>query len=95
LLQEEYQVTDSYAWLEWLYGTEPQGLLWIGGQQDGWAGRCFTTIEDAVAYARTFHSGGVYHRLTTLREITHGRGAGDDSAYLPAFSISRGQGTRR
>jgi hypothetical protein len=87
LLQEEYQVTDSYAWLEWLYGTEPQGLLWIGGQQDGWAGRCFTTIEDAVAYARTFHSGGVYHRLTTLREITHGRGAGDDSAYLPAFSM--------
>lgn len=80
-------MSESVAWLTWLYGPEPLGLIWIGGQQDGFTGRTFTSIEEAAAYADTFTSGGVYHRLTTLRTIERGRGTAGDSAYLPGFAM--------
>lgn len=80
------------TWLEWLYGDRPDGLLWIGGHGDGFRGRTFTSIDDAVAYAaeldaRPGDMNGVYHRLTTMRPVTTGRGAAVDSAYLPAFAM--------
>lgn len=81
---------ESQAWLEWLYGERPDGLIWIGGHGDGWAGRTFTSIPDAVAYARQLDEqaiGGVYHRLTTMRAVEEGRGAAVDSAYLPGFAM--------
>lgn len=77
----------SAEWLTWLYGQEPLGLLWIGGQQDGFKGRTFTSITEAVQYAEKFHHGGVYHRLTTMRRVDEGRGAAADSAYLPGFAM--------
>lgn len=81
------------AWLEWLYGDRPDGLLWIGGHGDGFRGRTFTNIEAAVDYAAELDSssrhaaGGVYHRLTTMRHVEKGRGSVGDSAYLPAFAM--------
>lgn len=83
--------TQSTEWLKWLYGPEPLGLIWIGGHGDGFAGRTFTNISDAVQYAAhldTDAAGGVYHRLTTLRAgIEKGRGTAADSAYLPGFAM--------
>lgn len=81
---------EATRWLEWLYGPEPDGLLWIGGHGDRFAGRTFTSISDAVAYGMELDAGaagGVYHRLTTLRDIDRGRGAAVDSAYLPGFAM--------
>lgn len=80
-------MNESTAWLTWLYGPEPLGLIWIGGQQDNFVGRTFTSIDEAAAYADTFITGGVYHRLTTLRTIERGRGTAGDSAYLPGFAM--------
>jgi hypothetical protein len=80
----------SAHWLQWLYGEEPLGLIWIGGHGDRFAGRTFLTIPEAVAYARELDegaTGGVYHRLTTLRDIERGRGTAGDSAYLPGFAM--------
>ena len=77
-------------WLTWLYGERPDGLLWIGGHGDGFRGRTFTSIDDAVSYAAELDGagqGGVYHRLTTMRPVASGRGAAADSAYLPAFAM--------
>lgn len=81
---------EATRWLEWLYGPEPDGLLWIGGHGDRFAGRTFTSISDAVTYGMELDAGavgGVYHRLTTLRDIDRGRGAAVDSAYLPGFAM--------
>lgn len=81
---------EAQRWLEWLYGTRPDGLIWIGGHGDRFAGRTFTSIPDAVAYAEQLDqggAGGVYHRLTTLRPIGQGRGTAADSAYLPGFAM--------
>jgi hypothetical protein len=83
-------MNESQRWLEWLYGPEPSGLIWIGGHGDGFAGRTFTSISEAVAYANELDEGGrggVYHRLTTLRDIERGRGTAGDSAYLPGFAM--------
>jgi len=81
---------EAQRWLEWLYGPEPDGLIWIGGHGDHFAGRTFTSIGEAVAYGQQLDDGaqgGVYHRLTTLRDIDRGRGAAVDSAYLPGFAM--------
>lgn len=84
-------------WLTWLYGDRPDGLLWIGGRGDGFRGRTFTEIDAAVDYAMQLDQAppgtppsanwGVYHRLTTMRPVTEGRGTAADSAYLPAFAM--------
>ncbi len=86
-------VEESRKWLTWLYGPEPDGLLWIGGHADHFAGRTFTSIEDAAEYGAELDAKGegkewgVYHRLTTLRKLDRGRGTAADSAYLPAFAM--------
>ncbi len=86
-------MTDIQAateWLRWLYGERPDGLLWIGGHGDGFKGRTFTEIDQAVTYAAQLDEsarGGVYHRLTTMRPVSDGRGAAGDSAYLPALAM--------
>lgn len=83
---------ESTRWLEWLYGDRPDGLIWIGGHGDGFKGRTFTEIGEAVAYGQQLNAssrglGGVYHRLTTMRHVEDGRGAAADSAYLPGFAM--------
>ncbi len=81
---------ESARWLEWLYGPEPVGPIWIGGHGDGFRGRLFTTIEEAVLYGQELdqkRAGGVYHRLTTMHDVAEGRGAAGDSTYLPAFAM--------
>jgi hypothetical protein len=83
-------MNEPTRWLTWLYGPEPLGLIWIGGHGDGFAGRTFTSIPDAVAYAEQLDqqgAGGVYHRLTTVTAIERGRGTAGDSAYLPGFAM--------
>lgn len=83
-------IDESRRWLEWLYGQQPDGLIWIGGHGDGFKGRVFTEIESAARYGQeldTQSRGGVYHRLTTMRHVDEGRGAAVDSAYLPGFAM--------
>jgi hypothetical protein len=82
-------MNESEQWLEWLYGQEPQGLIWVGGHADGFAGRTFTSAAAAAEYGMELDArgnGGVYHRLTTMRAVEKGRGTTEDSAYLYAFA---------
>ncbi len=86
-------IEESRRWLAWLYGPEPDGLLWVGGHADGWKGRTFTSIDDAAEYGSELDAKGVgkewgvYHRLSTMRKVEKGRGAAVDAAYLPAFAM--------
>lgn len=83
-------VEESTRWLEWLYGADPVGPIWIGGHGDGFRGRTFTAIDEAVQYGQQLdakQAGGVYHRLTTMHAVEEGRGAAGDSTYLPAFAM--------
>lgn len=90
-LTGEQQLAEQ--WLTWLYGEQPHGMIWIGGQADRWVGRVFATPSEAAAYAMeldTTCAGGVYHRLTTLPDgwstSVNKRGSAVDSAYAYALS---------
>lgn len=84
------------SWLHWLYGDDSPGKIHICGHAS-WRGRAFYAGQDgdeAVAYAASLDAaseriplGGVYHRLTTLGEISHGRGRDEDSVLLPAVML--------
>jgi hypothetical protein len=81
------------SWLTWLYGDAPASRIWIGGHADGFAGRTFGAIDEAVDYAAALEaaagdqSWGVYHRLTQVDASTSGRGAAGDSTVLDAIAI--------
>lgn len=92
-------MSDATQFLEWLFGTNPPGLIWIGGHGDGFKGRTFATPADAGQYARALDdsaAGGVYFRLTLTKPISEwaprpdgreaGRGAAEDSSHLVAFA---------
>ncbi|WP_374539486.1 hypothetical protein [Micromonospora aurantiaca (nom. illeg.)] len=83
-------VGNSLEWLTWLYGEQPRGLIWIGGDQDGWKGRTFTTPRDAAEYAASLDAmggKGVYHRLTTLARVPEKRGKAESSAACVALAM--------
>lgn len=78
------------AYLVGLYGSDPHGLLWIGGHADGWRGRTFTTPAEAARYAGELDARGgqgVYHRSTTLAGVPEKRGSADDSAAVYYFAL--------
>lgn len=78
----------AYEWLTWLYGDSFEGRIWIGGHADGFRGATFAGVESAVTYAAHLDElggHGVYHRLTTVGQIEHGRGTAADSVMLPAL----------
>ena len=85
----------ALKWLTWLYGEQFEGHVWIGGHVDGFKGRLFAgggALLAAVDYAAVLDDAGaglpmagVYHRLTTMREVGQGRGKVEDSISLPAF----------
>jgi len=87
----------ALKWLTWLYGEAFEGGLWIGGHLDGFKGQVFDgayALERAVEYAAALDDAGaghemagVYHRLTTMREVDGGRGKVEDSVLLPAFAM--------
>lgn len=79
----------AHQWLEWLYGNHPNGLIWIGGHAN-WRGAVFSSPAEAAAYAMALDAAGgpgVYHRLTTMREVGQGRGDVEDSISLPALMM--------
>lgn len=86
----------ALKWLTWLYGETFEGHVWIGGHLDGFGGRLFAagSLDAAVDYAATLdlagqghEMAGVYHRLTTMREVVGGRGKVEDSVSLPALMM--------
>jgi hypothetical protein len=82
-------VEAAREWLEWLYGNQPNGLIWIGGHVN-WRGATFSSPMDAARYAMALDAAGgigVYHRLTTMREVGKGRGEVEDSISLPALMM--------
>lgn len=84
-------VTVAEQWLTMLYGQEPDGLIWIGGQADGFGGRTFTNPRAAALYAADLDARGgtgVYHRLSTLNPgVEAGRGKVEDSATVPGLAM--------
>lgn len=79
---------DTTQWLEWLFGAQPPGLIWVGGHGDGWKGRTFSSPGEAGEYASWLDegaAGGVYFRLTLMRPVAEGRGTAEDSTHLVAF----------
>lgn len=82
--------SDTRTYLVGLYGENPQGLLWIGGHADGWKGRTFASVDQAVSYAITLDKRdglGVYHRSTTLARVPDKRGDADDSSHVYYFAL--------
>lgn len=87
----------ALKWLTWLYGETFDGHVWIGGHLDGFGGRLFNgegALTAAVDYAAMLDEAGagldmagVYHRLTTMREVPSGRGKATDSITLPALMM--------
>ena len=87
---ESTQFDDAYAYLVGLYGENPNGLIWIGGQADGFAGRTFAGPLGAARYALELDGRGglgVYHRSTTLAHRPERRGTAEDSAAVYYFAL--------
>lgn len=73
-----------------LYGSDPNGLIWVGGHADGFRGRTFTEPDAAARYAIELDArgqAGVYHRSTTLARVPAGRGEAADSAAAYYFAL--------
>jgi len=78
------------AYLVSLYGSHPQGLIWIGGHADGFKGKTFTTADAAAHYAIELDNlggKGVYHRSTTLARVPEKRGDASDSHSVYYFAL--------
>lgn len=89
-MQDDTRATAVRAYLVDLYGETPHGLLWIGGHEDGWRGRTFAQVDDAVAYALELDDKGgigVYHRSTTLAHKPEKRGNAADSHAVHYFVL--------
>lgn len=99
-MQDDTRADTIRAYLVGLYGEDPQGLLWIGGHEDGWRGRTFSDIDLAVTYAIELDDRGgigVYHRSTTLAGVpepkiingkrTAPRGSVSDSRAVHFFAL--------
>jgi len=89
-MQDDTRTVDIHAYLVGLYGEHPNGLLWIGGQADGWRGKTFVNVNDAVVYARYLDDQGgigVYHRSTTLARTPERRGEAADSQEVRYFAL--------
>lgn len=89
---------EAATYLRGVYGDQPDGWIWIGGDADGWRGRIFADVEAAAEYARYLDQRGgkgVYHRGTTLAIAPEKRGTADDSAAIYYFALDvdiRGEG---
>ena len=89
-MTDDSRLSTIRAYLVGLYGSDPHGLLWIGGHADGFKGRTFTNPDAAARYALELDERGgmgVYHRSTTLARKPERRGDADDTSHVHYFAL--------